>query len=267
VSDFDLLVDEAVRAPFSGWDFSWLAGRADEAQPTWSYHAEIEAALSDSDAALDVDTGGREMLAKHLPSRALVVATEGYEPNIAVAAATLRPLGALVVGTESAPDNVEQATTDPHATSSNLPFRDETFDVVLDRHSSYWPAEIARVLRPEGTFVTQQRGVGGNDLLSMFGRARNDAPAFDLAFAMGQLAAVGLDVVRAEDATTPIAFRDVGAFVYFVRAAPWVLPDLDVVEDRAALERIDDLIGRDGTFEVAGEHMLLVARKPGEGGR
>ena len=262
MSDFDLLVDEAVRAPFSGWDFSWLDGRADDTRPPWSYHAEIETALEDVHTLLDVDTGGGEVLAKHLPRSGTVVATEGYEPNIAVAAATLRPLGALVVGTESAPDNVDQATTDPNATSSHLPFPDETFDLVLDRHSSYWPAEVARVLRPGGTFLTQQRGVGGNELLSMFGRLPDDGPAFDLAFAVGQLRAAGLDVVRAEAASTPIAFRDVGAFVYFARAAPWVLPDLDVVEDRATLERIDDVIGREGVFEVGGDHMLLVARRP-----
>jgi hypothetical protein len=33
------------------------------------------------------------------------------------------------------------------------------------------------------------------------------------------------------------------------------------------LERVDDMIGRDGAFEVGGEHMLLIARKPAGGGR
>jgi SAM-dependent methyltransferase len=267
VSDIDRLIDEAVRTPFTGWDFSWLEGRADDGRPPWNYHAEIAATLADDRTVLDVDTGGGEVLARHLPARARVVATEGYAPNIPVAAATLRPLGALVVGTESAPDNVEQAATDPRATSSHLPFRDETFDAVLDRHSSYWPAEIARVLRPGGTFVTQQRGVGGAELLALFGREIDDGPAFDLAFAAGQLRDAGLDVIRAEGASAPIVFKDVGAFVYFVRAVPWVLPEFDVVADRPALERVDDMIGRDGAFEVSGEHMLLIARKPAGGGR
>jgi hypothetical protein len=48
--------------------------------------------------------------------------------------------GVHVVGTESAPDNVDQTDATPADTSSHLPFRDQTFDVVLDRHSSYWPS-------------------------------------------------------------------------------------------------------------------------------
>ena len=34
------------------------------------------------------------------------------------------------------------------------------FDLVLDRHSSYWADEVARILEPGGRFLTQQ--VGGN---------------------------------------------------------------------------------------------------------
>ena len=88
-----------------------------------------------------------------------------------------------------------------------------------------------------------------------------DEASFDLAFAVGQLRAAGLEIVRAEDAATPMTFLDVGAFVYFVRAAPWVLPDLDVVEDRGTLEAIHDVIGQDGGFEVQGMHMLISARR------
>ncbi len=261
MSDLDRLVDEAMHAPFSGWEFSWLRGRVDEATPPWDCDALTASALGAARTALDIDTGGGEMLARHLPTEGTVVATEGYAPNIAVAGRTLTPLGAHVVGTESAPDNDEQPSTDPGSTSSHLPFRDNTFDLMLDRHSSYWPDEVARVLRPGGTFLTQQRGVGGNDLLERFGRPPVTGPSFDLAFAVGQVEDAGLEIVRAEEAMTPMTFLDVGAFVYFVRAAPWVLPDLDVVEDRGSLEAIDDLIGQDGGFEVQGTHMLISARR------
>ena len=88
-----------------------------------------------------------------------------------------------------------------------------------------------------------------------------DEASFDLAFAVGQLRAAGLEIVRGEEVTTPITFLDVGAFVYFVRAAPWVLPDLDVVDDRGTLEAIHDVIGQDGGFEVQGMHMLISARR------
>jgi hypothetical protein len=135
---------------------------------------------------------------------------------------------------------VDQSSNDPSSTSSHLPVRDDTFDLVLDRHSSYWPAEVACALRPGGAFLNQQRGVGGNDLLERFGRQLVNGPSFDLAFAVAELEDAGLEIVRAEEATTPMTFLDVGAFVYFVRAAPWVLPGLDVVGDRGSLEAIHD---------------------------
>jgi SAM-dependent methyltransferase len=259
--DLDLLIDEAIHANFSGWDFSWLDGRVDEAHPPWHYDAEVGNAVAEQRDVLDIDTGGGEVLARHAPFEGSVVATEGFAPNIGVAAATLTPLGVHVVGTESAPDNVDQTDTSPADTSSHLPFRDETFDVVLDRHSSYWPNEVARVLREGSVFLTQQRGVGDDALLERFGRPSSIGPAFDLSFAVGQLEAAGLEIVRAEEATTPMTFLDVGAFVYFVRAAPWVLPDFDVAEDRRPLEGIHQDIGRDGGFEVHGEHMLIVVRR------
>ncbi len=37
-SEFDRLIAEAMTAPFSGWDFSWLAGRRveeEDRETTW----------------------------------------------------------------------------------------------------------------------------------------------------------------------------------------------------------------------------------------
>jgi SAM-dependent methyltransferase len=266
MNDLDRLIDEALRTPFSGWDFRWLAGRIEETRPPWNYGSELSQALARADAALDIDTGGGEVLARHRAGTGTIVATEGYPPNIDVAAATLRPFGVSVVGTGSAPDNIDQPGTTPDESGTNLPFRDETFDLVVDRHSSYWPTEVRRVLRPGGTFLTQQFGVGGDDVLRMFERPVSGGPDFDLAFAVAQLQDAGMDVIRAEEATTPIAFLDVGAFVYFMRAVPWVLPDLDVVEDRGGLEAVDATVGRAGAFELPGEHMLIVASRSSPGG-
>ena len=42
-----------------------------------------------------------------------------------------------------------------------MPFEDSRFDVVLNRHELDDPAEVFRVLRPGGVFLTQQ--VDGRD--------------------------------------------------------------------------------------------------------
>ncbi|QNF95634.1 hypothetical protein [Janibacter sp. YB324] len=68
---FDDLVAEAVGVDVTGWGFDWLDGRATEERPPWSYVKLIEAALAASDSALDIDTGGGEVIdeAGDLPSR------------------------------------------------------------------------------------------------------------------------------------------------------------------------------------------------------
>ena len=92
--------------------------------------------MARAEAALDIETGGGEVLATVARPPALLVATERWWPNVAVARARLRPLGARVVAAADAP---------------TLPFTDGSFDLVVSRHPVVvlWE-EIARVLRPGG---------------------------------------------------------------------------------------------------------------------
>jgi SAM-dependent methyltransferase len=264
LTGFDQLVQEAAEASFEGWDFSWLSGRAAEERPPWDYDAEAARLLRTARHALDIDTGGGEVLLRLAPFSGAVVATEGYAPNIGVAARNLRPVGVRVVGTQSAPDNVDQyprTSATPSSTSSHLPFVDGAFDVVVDRHSSYWPCEVARVLRPGGTFLTQQAGLGGSELLREFGRPVPAKPDFDLAFALGQLATAGLGVIRAEEVETPTRFFDVGALVYYLRAVPWLVPGFNVDADRDVLLRLHGEILKTGPVPVTGRRMLIEVRR------
>jgi SAM-dependent methyltransferase len=79
------------------------------------------------------------------------LAAEAWPPNVPVAAARLRALGIAVVQDEGAPENDTQ-----HPGRGRLPFRDEAFDLVTNRHEAFQAAEVRRVLAPGGTFVTQQ---------------------------------------------------------------------------------------------------------------
>ncbi len=256
----DDLIDEAAEAAFEGWDFSWLGDRSDDPKTPWRYTAIMAEAIAASRSALDIDTGGGEALAARAPFAGSVVATEGYAPNIPVAAARLRTVGVPLIGVESAPDNIDQVGATPNDTASHLPFRDDAFDLVLNRHSSYWPSEIARVLEAGGTYLTQQRGDGDDDLLRTFGRPTADTPDFDLSFAVAQLAQAGFEIVRAEESLATVRFFDVGALVYYLRAIPWIVPDFDVDADRAALHRIHATIEAEGSFGVGSRRMLSEAR-------
>ena len=150
---------EAAAAPAGGWDFAWLGERMHVESPPWDYDAVVCAHAASSPDLLDLGTGGGEWLAA-LPCRpARVVATEGYAANFPLAVERLRPLGIDVVAAD-APDNVAQ---EPGATEPRLPFADASFSLVVSRHESYLPVEIARILRPGGMFVTQQVGEGNEN--------------------------------------------------------------------------------------------------------
>jgi hypothetical protein len=90
-------IEEAFQVPIRGWDFSWLQGRAHETPPPWSYTGIVRAALEHARVSLDIDTGGGEFIERLAPVPGFLVATEGYAPNVPVAARRLAPLGVAVV--------------------------------------------------------------------------------------------------------------------------------------------------------------------------
>ena len=75
---FDDLVAEGAAADVAGWSFDWLDGRATEERPPWGYSRLLASRLGQVGSALDIDTGGGEVIAElpHLPPR--MVVTEGW---------------------------------------------------------------------------------------------------------------------------------------------------------------------------------------------
>src|SRR4051794_6173181 len=142
---FDDLVDEASRAPVDGWDFSWLDGRAVEDRPSWRYFERVADRVTDVASVAELQAGTGSMIGRLPELPALAVATEGFEPGVAIAGPRLRRRRVHLVVTSQA----VQA----------LPFRDATFELVISRHPvRVWWNEIARVLRPGGTYFAQHVG-------------------------------------------------------------------------------------------------------------
>ena len=72
--------------PVAGWDFSWFAGRATEQRPSWGYARLLGRQMAIARRAVDVQTGGGEVLAEVPTPPPLLVATEaavvgGAEPG------------------------------------------------------------------------------------------------------------------------------------------------------------------------------------------
>jgi SAM-dependent methyltransferase len=235
VGSVDELLAEAATHPTSGWDFSWLGDRMRSRGIPWDYPAIVEKAAAGATSALDMGTGGGEFLVgvKSLPRR--TVATEGWGPNFAVAAQRLADRSIPVVHDEGAIDNVDQIERPPRG---RLAFRDGAFDLVLNRHEAYTPAEVRRVLRPGGRFLTQQADSGGADARALLGLAPSGKTLFDREIAVTHLDAAGLHVRDGDSAFETRRFSDVGAFAWYLRMIPWTVPGFTIDTHRPALERL-----------------------------
>jgi SAM-dependent methyltransferase len=246
---FEELIAEAVAVPVAGWDFSWFDGRATEERPPWGYARLVADRMTAATAALDVQTGGGEVLATVPEPPALLVATDSWRPNLPVAARNLRCLGASVV----------EAADEP-----TLPFRDAVFDLVVSRHPvrTLWD-EIARVLRPGGTFLSQQIGAGTNRELSeaMLGPLPAPDPRHPQKLAAAARAA-GLTVLDLRAAGLRVEFFDVAAVTYFLRKVVWTVPGFSVEQYLPRLRAVHERIRAEGAFVSSAERVLIEARKP-----
>ena len=246
--------------PTEGWDFSWFEGRATEERPPWGYArvlGERMATLSTrpDTAALDLQTGGGEVLATVPAAPPTLVATEAWPPNLAVARRNLAPLGARVV--EVAEDG-------------DLPFGDESFDLVTSRHpvTIRWD-EVARVLRHGGTYFSQDVGEGSVRELTdfMMGPRPDPAPHTPTRaprWSVAKAEAAGLGVVDVREARLRMEFLDIAAVVHFLRKVIWIVPGFTVEAYRDRLRALHDQIEADGPFVAHSTRFLFDARKPAQ---
>ncbi|MCI3272796.1 class I SAM-dependent methyltransferase [Streptomyces cylindrosporus] len=252
---FESLVAEGAAVPTEGWDFSWFEGRATEERPSWGYAVSLADRLAQATAALDVQTGGGEVLdfalARAPKTPTLTAATEGWPPNVTKATTLLRPRGTVVV---AAPEDAP------------LPFADATFDLVSSRHpvTPHWP-ELARVLQPGGTYFAQHVGpASAVEIVEYFlgpqpGAARNARhPDHERAGAE----AAGLEIVDLRAERLRIEFHDIAAVVHFLRKVIWMVPGFTPEAYEPQLRALHEQIQRTGPFVAHSTRHLIEARKP-----
>ena len=228
--------------PFTGWDFSHLQGRMLEDQPPWSYSSRAAELMDRASSVLDMGTGGGERLLalhEHWPEK--VAVTEDYPPNVQLATGRLAPLGVRVV----------EAALNRY---TPMPFADGEFDLALNRHSGTNPGEVARVLAPGGTFLTQQiHGLWAQDLIAAFD-AEPPWPHATLENKVRRLKEAGLTILVAEDWSGAFSFTDIAALVYYLKAVPWLVKGFTVETHLNYLLALQDRLER-------GEELVFTARK------
>src|SRR5262249_5162483 len=202
-------------------------------------------------AALDLQTGGGEVLATIAAAPTELVATESWPPNIEVARRNLAALGAQVVPMEDELDD--------------LPFADQSFDLVVSRHpvGVRWD-ELARVLKPGGSYFSQDVGPGSVAELTEF--MMGPPPATDSSTRdpkQSELGAegAGLTVTDLREFRGRMEFRDIAAVIVFLRKVIWIVPDFTIEAYRDRLFALHERIEANGPFIASTVRFLIEARK------
>ena len=236
-------------AHIHGWDFSHIDGRCVEEPLPWDYKQVIQGYLTPDQKLLDIDTGGGEFLLSLGHPHKHTAATENYPPNVALCEETLRPLGI-----DFRPGDGKEV----------LPFPDDHFDMVINRHGDHNPTEIYRVLKPGGLFISQQVGAENDRALVelLCGKLPLPFPEQYADKAAEGLRNAGFTVLRQEECFRPIRFYDVGALVWFARIISWEFPGFSVDTHLESLRKAQRLLDETGCLEGLVHRFLLVAKKP-----
>jgi SAM-dependent methyltransferase len=234
------------QASFSGWDFSYIRSRLKEEKPSWDYIEEAKKLIKNANAVLDMGTGGGENFSKLGPFPEHTIATEGWLPNVSVARKKLEAFGVKIVAVDE---------------SGKLPFKNNEFDLVLNRHSGFDRREVFRILRKDGIFFTQQ--VSGNNLQDLIEEFHCDMQfkEWNAEMERWRLEKVGFTVEIAKDWKGKAEFKDVGAIVYFLKAIPWTVKDFGVDSYLPTLKKLQTKAdsGKKLIFKEA--RFLIKARK------
>ncbi|QEY19590.1 class I SAM-dependent methyltransferase [Psychrobacillus sp. AK 1817] len=233
---------------FKGWDFSHLEGRWKEQATPWDYRKIIDKYLSPENVLLDMGTGGGEFLITlgHPFERTSV--TEGWEPNVNLCKEKLEPLGICV----------KQVFND-----SELPFEDNVFDIIINRHESYDVNEIRRILKKGGIFITQQVGGKNNEWLSnaLINNFQPLYPSLNLENETKRFTSEGFAILYEDEYFPSLKFLDVGAIVYYAKIIEWEFPGFTVDSCLERLIELEKVMQLQGYVESYEHRFILVARK------
>ncbi|MFW9894335.1 MAG: class I SAM-dependent methyltransferase [Candidatus Thorarchaeota archaeon] len=246
---YGFLISEAEHS-FSGWDFSYLETRIENAPLTWSYLSKILPFVRKSTSLLDMGTGGGEFLSILVPLPQHTCATEAYEPNVPIAKKRLEPLGVKVFYLEDEED---------------LPFMNNEFDLVINRHEYYNANEVYRILKNNGIFITQQVGDQNDNKLRLILTGKSNSGSsveWNLDYAKDELEKVGFKIEEDYEDITYTRIFGVGAIAFYLTAIPWELPDFSVKKYYHKLVEINEKIKEKGYIDLdMNNHRFLIKAK------
>ena len=238
---------EEENAKIIGWDFSYIKDKHQEKELPWNYFDVIKEYLKSDIKLLDIDTGGGEFLLSLNHPYNKISCTEGYDPNIKLCKEKLLPLGI----------NFKEAKD-----INNLPFEDNSFDIIINRHGSYNIKEIKRLLKKNGLFITQQVGEQNDeDLIKMLlPNIKTQYPNHNKNYQAKLFVDEGFEIVEGLEEFGQIDFYDTSAIVWFAKIIEWEFIDFSVDKCFNQLLEIEKEITKNNKFSTKTHRFLLVMK-------
>ena len=233
-----------------GWDFSCVR---DERDPIpWRYMDLVRQYLQPTDRVLDIGSGGGETflsLAKQMK------AGVGIDIDAEMVATAINNKIRLNI------NNVSFKVMD----AKQLDFDPSSFDIVLNRQSVYVVEECVRVLKPGGTFITQQVGPRNTQgVYQIFGWNQDhfDSAGTRTTESAEEFRQQGCHIRAIAEYDVPYRFLDVASFIFWLKAVP--LPEkFDPERHWKAVNHLLEKYGSDRGIELNEHRELLIVQKEG----
>jgi len=243
------LRSEEEKAKIHGWDFSYIEGRYEEdTNFPWNYKEKILEYLKPSMKILDIDTGGGEFLLSLFHPYENTSAMEGFSPNVKVCEENLLPLGI-----DFRAGNCEK-----------IPFEDEKFDIVINRHGDLNENEIYRVLKKGGLFITQQVGADNDrELVKLLlpQIKQGQFPEQRLEIIMEKFKRAGFEILEEYESFNLMKFFEIGALVWFAKIIEWEFIDFSVDKCKNELIKVQEMLEKDGFVKGTTHRFFFIAKK------
>ena len=241
---------EEKKAHIHGWDFSHIYGRySEEENLPWDFRTVINKYLKNNMKLLDMETGGGEFLLSLNHPKHNTSAIEGYQPNVELCKKVLLPLGI----------DFKEADGD-----EKIPFENEYFDIITNRHGAYNVTELKRVLKKDGIFITQQVGAENDrELVEMLLPKYKDLPYAEhyLNIKQQEISEQGFEILESGETFQPIKFFDTGALVWFAKIIEWEFPNFSVESHLENLYKVQEIIEANGAVEGRIHRFYIVGKK------
>ncbi|MDR7870116.1 MAG: methyltransferase domain-containing protein [Tissierellaceae bacterium] len=239
---------EEEKNAFMGWDFSHLKNRWVDEELPWNYRDILNRYLCADYKLLDMGTGGGEFLLSLSHPYSNTSVTEMWQPNVELCKERLEPLGI----------EVKQVFND-----NELPFDNDTFDMIINRHESFDIKEVRRILKPNGIFITQQVGGKNNEILSkaLLKDFNPKFPENTLDISLKEIEENFFEVLYAREFFPFLRFKDIGAIVYFAKTIEWEFPNFSVDSCFQELCELNEEIKVKGYVESIEHRFIIVCRK------